>query len=272
MKILFFTSLFFYLIHVNLFAFEQISVHENNKSYQGILCITVSKSGTNLLKVILENLLDIKPIGPTASYSKDALNKLIYCNQPYFFHPIEENVYWYVFDYPKAQKILLLRDPRDAVISLVDFLDKAGTKGTEITKIWPQLRLQNADWMKYDRKKKIKAILNTDSFVRSFNRIDEIIGKCENTYVCKFEKLISNKSCNVEAILDLAKFLEIPINFNDASLIAQNSYGSPNSSTFFKGVSGRWKEEFDEELKILFKQNPLNQYLLRWDYEKNNAW
>ncbi len=267
-KTLFLTSMICFFLHVNIFALDQISTNDNNKtkSYQGILAVTISKSGTCLLKVILENLLGVNNIGPSANYSKEQLEKLISYNKPYFFHPIEENSYWCVFNYPKAKKILTIRDPRDVIISLVDFIDKEGTK------LWPQLRLEYADWMKYNRKEKIKAILNTNHLVISFERIDEIIRKCDNTYVCKFETLVSNQSCNIEAILDLAAFLEIPITFNEASLIAQNSYGSNKSVTFYKGVSGRWKEEFDEELKLLFKRNQLSNYLFRWGYEKSYEW
>ena len=265
-KTLFLTSMLCYFMHVNIFALDQISTYDNNKTYQGILAVTVSKSGTCLLDVILENLLGVNNIGPTANYSKEQLEGLISCNKPYFFHPIEENSYWYVFNYPDAKKILTIRDPRDIVVSLTDFIDKVGTG------IWPQLRLENVDWKKYTRKEKIKAILKTNHLVISFDRIDEIIAKCDKTYVWKFETFVTEKSCNIKAILDIAEFLEIPISYNDASLIAQNSYGSNKSRTFFKGISGRWKEEFDEEIKALFKQNPLNKYLLRWGYEENNEW
>ncbi len=265
-KSLFLTCILCYFMHINIFALEQVSVHNKDKSYQGILCVTISKSGTWLLKVILENLLGENNKGPVARYSKEQLEGLISCNKPYFLHPVEEKVYRYVFDFPKAKKILTIRDPRDIVVSLVDFIDRFGTK------VWPQVRLKYDDWMKYNRKEKIKAILKTTHLIISFDRIDEIIKKCDRTYVCRFETLISNQYCNVEAILDLAEFLEISISYNEASLIAQNSYGSNKSRTFFKGRVGRWKEEFDEEIKALFKRNPLNKYLLRWDYEKNNEW
>ena len=250
----------------DVFSLESHSMNNENKSYQGILAITVSKSGTGLLKVILENLLEIKPIGPTANYSKEAVDELICCNQPYFFHPIEENSYRYVYDYPKAKKILTIRDPRDCVVSLIDFIDNFGTK------VWPQLRLKDADWMKYNRKEKIKAILKTTHLIISFDRIDDIIRTFDNVYVCRFESLVDYQACNVETILDIASFLEIPINWNEAKEIAKNSWGSKKSMTFFKGKKGRWKEEFDEEIKMLFKQNQLNKHLLSWGYENNNEW
>ena len=265
-KALFLTCMFCCFMQSNLFALEQRSVYDNDKSYQGILCVTISKSGTFLLKEILKNLLDVKIIGPTANCSKEKIVELITCNQPLILHPIEENTYKYVYDYPKAKKILTIRDPRDCVVSLIDFIDNFGTM------VWPQLRLNDVDWMKYTRKEKIKAILKTNHLNISFARIDDIIRTFDNVFVCRFESLVDYQACNVETILDVASFLEIPISYNEASLIAKKSWGSKNSMTFFRGISGRWKEEFDDEIKVLFKRNPLNKYLLRWEYEKNNEW
>ncbi|NGX63717.1 MAG: hypothetical protein KR126chlam6_01130 [Candidatus Anoxychlamydiales bacterium] len=261
--ILSFLSIFYIL---RIFSFEFEEEKSPDKSYEGIICVTVSKSGTCLIKVILENLLDKNITGPVSRCSKEQIDKILSNNHFFLLHPVESITYPRVFEYPEVKKILLIRDPRDIIVSLVDFIDRDGTI------VWPQLKLADEEWMKLNRKEKIKAILNTTHLIQSFNRIDKILNSCTNTYLCRFESLVDNYTCNIQTILDLATFLEEPITEEIAKNIAISSWGNKKSWTFFRGTKTRWIEDFDEEIIDLFKNNELNKKLIQWGYEKDNNW
>ena len=56
-----------------------------------------------------------------------------------------------------------------------------------------------------------------------------------------------------------------------AEKIASEIFAHSRSRTFFQGTVGRWKNEFDSDIKEIFKEE-LGEALIDWGYEQNHNW
>jgi sulfotransferase 6B1 len=173
------------------------------------------------------------------------------------------------------KQILLLRDPRDVVVSNMFF-----------TKEQPDVQ-----YHKY-----YSEVLNTDeerimATIRGFGQhtvtdhprasIREMFEgytpwlEDPSTLVIRFEDLIGPRGGGVsrkqlDEIKRIADFVERPISKEHAQQLAQNMY-SRGSLTYRKGIIGDWQNHFTEDHRRVFKQ-VAGDILIRLGYEKNTDW
>ncbi len=116
------------------------------------LIVTVPKSGTNYLEQILTHLLQVKTILP------EILTPAIYANLKYDMSSL---VIWHTDPsmyslMPQNQPtLLLIRDPRDVVLSAIDFVN---TKGLLF---WPGLgEACNTYWHRLTKKEQAEYLID----------------------------------------------------------------------------------------------------------------
>lgn len=192
--------------------------------------------------------------------------------------------------------ILLMRDPRDLIISTKDFLNKKTLKGIrgfeprenmvklfandlkeKLGNKWEklseikQLELINIKWFSLSDKEKIMALIEHKTLINEFDFMKKIMNNYNPVHLISYENLIDDNGCRADAIYDLARYLQAPISYEECKRIAKISYGNKLSWTFNKGTVGRWKKEFDEEIVDFFKQY-LGDLLIEWGYESDYNW
>jgi Sulfotransferase domain len=164
--------------------------------------------------------------------------------------------------------IFLVRDPRDQLISIMNWLKEGqwpGTKAAQIT----------------DHDKQITELITGKKYgFRSFDSYFLKYEKClvnipsNNVYYAHFESLVGplgggSLDKQKKEIMGLAKFLKISINPDHVENIANQIFG--NSETFRQGQIGSWKAHFNETHKALFKKS-YKKHLIRLGYEKDSKW
>lgn len=245
--------------------------------------ITIPKSGTNLLKLALEELTGRKSFGPT--YSQECISKInnsfkdltsfvIAHTTPSMFDYIDEQL-------PREVKIILMiRDLRDTVVSAVNYVDKNGVQ------LYGGLSsiISNEKWKKLSRKKKMELIINLQDYGNEYEFfIGSLIAKTillsfPNVYVCRYENLIGSKGGGndgrlFQELVNLATYVNVDVKtkLKQIQRMVHTLHGNKKSFTFHEGKMGKWKEEFDTDLKNLFKQK-LGHTLIDWGYENDYNW
>ena len=170
----------------------------------------------------------------------------------------------------KAKMVFIYRDPRDCLVSEVDY----------ILTLNPLHRLHKH--FKNDlksNKDRVKALIlgdKVDSFPADYpgvaERFERYRGWLDNdlTFVIKYEELIDQTS-RMNVLERLAMFLG---KFNNPLELARHFEKRMNpqkSHTFNVGRRDRWREYFDEECIDLFKEHT-GKLLVNLGYETNDYW
>ena len=255
-KIYFFTFLLF---------FSSLICQSKPRPYR---IITLPKSGTHLLWQYFRLI-------------KKHENK--YLRNVIPIHPLNDNGYFNseLQRMNNQNVVLMLRDPRDILLSAVFWREKDKIKkGNEkLYKMWCKLSFDE----KLMQIIKPTAPFNNSTFLRVSNpkQMDIMIDCLEfpNKYVCRFENLIGNHGGGSDQlqkneILGLAKFVGIDISQETTSIIAEELFGPPPKqyfNTFRKGQIGEWKNYFTQEHIDAFKKH-WNKYLIAFGYETDDDW
>ncbi|MCB1110530.1 MAG: sulfotransferase domain-containing protein [Chlamydiia bacterium] len=169
--------------------------------------------------------------------------------------------------YKKFKKLILIRDPRDIVISSV---------------FWFSSYHQNVkEWTALSFNQKIETVILEKmpppfSFIsNNFQMLDFFLDAGPECCVVKFEYLIGEKGGGSlreqEAeIYKIAEFLGIDITPSEMYYITENLHGlrevdKIGVQTFRKGIIGQWKEYFTPQHERLFN-NKFYPILERWGY------
>lgn len=190
--------------------------------------------------------------------------------------------------------ISLIRDHRDIMCSLVDWLEKVETYSNTTIKF-------KENWYKLSRSKKICILIDISASKKQLSTFMEYdcngmtlpqkiretaqraisFNKIPHVLVLRFEDIIGEKGRGSfyrqkQAFETVNKYLNLTID-NDQFLNILNSlWGRDDSDgifqpTLFKGYIGRWKEEFDSEA-IVYMKMYYNNILKKLGYEVNNDW
>lgn len=241
-----------------------------------IYYVTMRKSGTHLLEKYLRLLLSAndKAYDHTTENIEKRYVRAIK-------HP-GLNIYWkhLCSDHLKksripenVKKIILIRDPRDVLISATHFIPRmpSGRKHLFVKK-WAQLefedkitsmitqtcpteKLEKSLHKTFREKGILLPCMNV--FVGQFPIALEYI-EMPNTLLIRFEDIIGpqgggSKEAQFEAMSKIADFIGVPLDEEKYEKIAQDIFGGTH--TFRSGQIGAWKEVFTDEQLELFYEN-----------------
>jgi len=168
--------------------------------------------------------------------------------------------------------LLMMRDPRDVVLSWADFMTKE-----ESHLLYPFFRHTDLD---YRIKCGIQGVGSDITKTRRQPSIVELISghmkwkTLGGAFLVQFEQLIGEKGggsreVQQQVIKQLAGFFEIECENNVVDHICDTLFGGTH--TFNSGLIGRWRERFTDAHKKMFKEHA-GQILIELGYEKDMDW
>lgn len=235
-----------------MFCLIEICYAENPK----VLCVSVPKAGTHLLEKALQEimqtrakwLLSEKNI-ESFKQDKQELRK----HTLYVMHLLSDMDL--VTNATSFRRILLIRDPRDVMVSFYYHLTSK--------KAWPfKLQFARADFYNHSFEERMDEML----FYTQNTPVEGIISAAQwmqdpDVLVIRFEDLVGAKGggsdeVQFETLLKLASFVGYPKTFQEMKEIANRLFGG--TFTFRNGQIGEWKTFFlphhTEKLKSLIGQ------------------
>lgn len=164
-------------------------------------------------------------------------------------------------------RVILFRDPRDALISLMFHMEEV--------EFWPGTTENQIDvFLSMLEHEKIHFLMDMPSEVYYYSNLCSKLMEDPRVITFRFEDLVGPEGggCRVrqeEALKKLALILGQAITTNEITEIALQLFG--NTITFRKGKIGSWKQYFSDEHKSLFKEK-MGEYLIKLGYEKDDQW
>lgn len=164
--------------------------------------------------------------------------------------------------------ILMIRDPRDQIISIQSWLREGQWPWFEVG------RIQNMD-------EQLTELITGNRYKwhcieKSLLKYIDMTTGVPNgkLYIVQFENLVGplgggSFDKQVQEMIGLAAFLEAPLTTDEAGEIANQIFGRPG--TFRHGQIGVWKSRFSAEHKKLFKSR-YKKDLIKLGYEKDSNW
>lgn len=166
-----------------------------------------------------------------------------------------------------AVVFFILRDPRDALVSLMNHFRYRGC-----------MLFDEAWFLSLSTDEQIKTLLVGTDWYNSYKTIFNRYIPWRHSTVCctlEYEKLMGPAAGvygKEEQIIQLRKIADaLQIKKSDAQLMKAFDEVYGTGMTFYKGVAGQWKEHFNEENKQLFK-DLLGDVLITLGYEKDYNW
>ena len=230
------------------------------------LILTFPKSGSHLIDKLFHYLND---------YSENpypyigTVYHLYYENTLRNHHP---DLLRYVF---RKKKIILIRDPRDIVVSATKWFDK-----TTVQSYWHKLNIH----------RKIAALIDETlpfpfSFIsHSIEKLQEHLSMAPDCYIVRFEDLIGEKGGGTyerqkDAIEGICEFIGISLDQSELHELQSKLFGLSEKDrevlskhqTFNKGQIGAWKHYFNTNHKKSFN-NKFGRFLLEYGYETDTNW
>jgi Sulfotransferase domain len=248
-----------------------------NQAAPKILANSIPKSGTHLL----ERLLYLLP-GITRQIAHTFLTQ----ERPQLFRRqcarLKRGQFlvchlWYDDEYLKMvsefgiKPLLLIRDPRDIVISNANYITYVNKKH--------HLHDYFANHLKND-KERLHCCIKGNQQPTEYS-ISYVLEKfypwtqCQNVLTLRFRDLIgehgggsvqTQKAC-VDRVLD---FIGVPLDEKKKRELMENVFYT-RSKTFNKGRINQWETRFDEEDKRLFKE-VAGDWLIKYGYERDFSW
>jgi sulfotransferase 6B1 len=171
----------------------------------------------------------------------------------------------------KIKQIFLYRDPRDVLVSYNHYQEQTNTQ------LYQFFVKHN-----YSHKERLLAIINgidNDEYGhQSFGEwFSKFIGwlYSKNVFSVKYENLIKSKNQQIMEIGKIIHYLfsdqQLPIEKSEMIQLIRNNINPSQSGTFRKGKIGSWKDEFDSDIKKVFKDS-LGKLLIKIKYENGFDW
>lgn len=308
------SNLFFSKSHSKLSEKEETEKQElfaktsSENGYEEFVLVTMPKTGTHLIRPILENLTGKDSISYWSPdvflsknylYDKNMTSLLLMLPgvmQAYWLHqPIPTDNFnsvlddlfyknsFFVTHAPYSEEMenllkernavvfFLYRDPRDWVISVINHPPISGVDlygGPIGDKYFTTL----------NKDQKVNFIVRgTQQYYSAYEAFSKFLPWMNSSVCCpiRFEALLGPKGGRYSEEAQLAELRKIAkalnLNTSDEALLdaANSSYGK--GIVFSKGKAGTWKEHFNEKNKNLFKKD-FADILIDLGYEKNYTW
>lgn len=258
---------------------KEVFVHSLRKSQllgrkvgPKVVLNSLPKSGTHLLETLFFNLplmrhsgkktLRIQtqnPIDPKLKFiSSLKKGQFLLAHMQYhksIIHTANDN---------DAKIIHLIRDPRDVMLSHLNYVEKMDTT-----------QKSHAFITKYDnRLDRLKAMIEgKENVLEPFPVVLDKFAPWlnhNNVLILKFEDLIGekgggSKEAQINAVIKTCEFISIDIEESEIEKISNSIY-SPKSSTFNKGKIGNWNKVLNEDEKK-WLNNIISKQIKSYDYE-----
>lgn len=240
---------------------------------QKILFVSIPKSGTHLLRKTIRKIthdLPIRWIGLSKVALFSPLNDLRTATPITATHLFPEIDIIRTHYSNQYKKILIIRDPRDVMVSFMHHLLSK--------KAW--IRSSGFDFKKFvslsPDEQMTETLLFPDAFRNPktcFKYATEWM-RDPSVFVCRFEDLVGEQGGGsaqkqLETIQKLAVFLGYPLKNQEADALAAQLFGG--TWTFRQGKIGSWKTYYNEENKRLFKQL-IGQSVIDLGYAADDKW
>ncbi|MFC7372365.1 sulfotransferase domain-containing protein [Fictibacillus iocasae] len=243
---------------------------------------SVPKSGTNLAIQLLSGVPglyreDYKHLFEGTKQQLQHHTEMLMALQPneYIVGHVFYSQHWTdLLNLLKIKMIFIFRDPRDTAVSLAYFMDSEKLKNDPLTRYVQSSRLTI--------KERLRAIITgvqlPEGPYPNIKDASEIftLWKCAPSVLpITYEELTASPESRYQACFKMIHFLSGRLWRHREKIAAVNSmmskYNPSESWTFRKGTAGSWRNEFDEELKHLFKQTA-GDLLIELGYEKDKNW
>ena len=199
-------------------------------------------------------------------------------------HLIFNPIYKELLNHHNYKIIFLIRDPRDQLVSRVNYIYKKANFFSGLQHInFDDLLLS---LIGSAQEKKINNILSnhiqckykpTNEYISNINQFYNFFLPWKNQKNClliKFEDLVGSKGNGrkenqIETINKIANFIGIEADEAKVNKVTKKLFGG--TTTFAKGQIGSWKKNFNDNHKTAFKK-VAGQLLIELGYEKDLNW
>ena len=227
---------------------------------------TPPKCGTFMLVKTMELITQKKPYLALSGYGTEIdllklLKELRKKNQFLVTHTFNQNVLSTLVH--AYQLIFIIRDPRDQLLSMSDWMAEGQ---------WSHLQAAHIS----NQSERISEMITGARF--GWKCCDDLLCRVNSLKplnpmrytVVRYEDLVGPKGGGslekqLEAVLAIAAALEIPLSAAQAADIADQIYGEAGIGTFRNGKIGRWRDHFTAEHKELFNAQ-YAKFLIKWNY------
>ncbi len=192
--------------------------------------------------------------------------------------------------------VIVVRDFRDILVSLIHWVDKRIDKGhlmnPNMTYSWVPEKILH-EWMQFSFFQKMEHLIQGGFHPEVLHFGDEFLKECKNMKyylprvkfpcIVKFENLIGPKGggsleTQKNEIRKIAGSIGISLSTKELDYLCDNLFGIRNVDkgtgydiTFRKGQTGDWKQSFNSYTVGLFKEK-YNETLLQFEYETIDNW
>lgn len=255
-----------------LYAYS-LSQEKGWRGEKSVFCLTVPKSGTHLLKKILLMVMNENEMTFT-NVGQAPFKQTLIPYEPYFFfnHVFPAFADFRSADPDEFTKVILIRDPRDAIVSFMHMLRNRWP--------WaPQEFLRDFSCLS-EAQQLSQAILMPDAYLGLHLFFQEAIEwmRDPSVLVVRFEDLVGPEGGGTryrqkKALKALFKHLGFNLTREEIDFIAYHAYGPAGmpAKAFRNGQIGTWPQYFTEYHKELFKF-VMGDVLIQLGYEKDNNW
>lgn len=178
----------------------------------------------------------------------------------------------------RYKNIFMCRDPRDACVSLVIYMDTMTGKVRDFFTVPDQ-------WDDLSFDEKLYAVItgkNCLSYLKVWYERLTPWSRYPGTLVVRFEDLVGANGrgddiAQQQTLVDIAAYTHMNISFNSIQKIAKILYNPTskpkihNGITYIPGQIGNWKRFFNKKNKRAFKKS-FNHLLIQFGYEKDSNW
>ncbi|WP_261129928.1 sulfotransferase domain-containing protein [Bacillus sp. Marseille-Q3570] len=251
--------------------------HQPDSPIQPFFANSIAKSGTHLLRPLLEGIPSIKHqafIYPGLIQQLDEHRNILSSMPANHFangHLHYSPQYAQMFKQLDMKQIFLYRDPRDIVVSYAYFF----------------MKFSGHPYERFFRENKMSVRSRCLLLINGFNNsyahrsnikqfYERFLGWMseENIHLVSYESLVHSAESQRNELKKVLRFLDIekrPMKLDEIARKMQANVDPAKSPTFRKGQAGNWQQVFDEEMKAQFKA-VAGDLLIRLGYEKNYDW
>ncbi len=242
---------------------------QQRKTYSDVYVSTMPKAGTNLLFKAL-NLLEID-----FKRKYDAKNNRLGSHLASMISVKNLKNIERAFD-SKNKYIVLVRDPRDACISFINWVMREKDRKVD------------SDWKALPMRTKIHSLITESNspeqkalqskfFLANFRIAQRLAEKkLENVLILHFEDLVGEMGGGTyekqfQAVKSIVDFLDLKISDGKVSYACSKLWGGTGTFTKKRKKIGQWKDFFKPNHIRIFKRK-YNDCLISLGYEKNRDW